>query len=277
LTSWNALMVSALAEAGAVLGRSDYLDAARSCAAFIVEQMRDGEGRLLRTFKDGRAHLNAYLEDHAYLVEALLTLYEASFEQRWFDAARETAETMIERFGDRERGGFYSTSSDHQELIARRKDLGDHPIPSGNSSAALGLLRLAALTGEGSYESWAEGVLRIMHPAAIRHPDGFGHLLRALDFHLEPAREVALVAPANGDPAAALGNLAAVVRSAFRPRVVLAGGPEGSEVPELMNQRPTVGGRPTAYVCERFACQAPVTDPDALAAQIGDDGGSDGN
>jgi uncharacterized protein YyaL (SSP411 family) len=277
LTSWNALMISALAEAGAVLDRSDYIDAARSCAAFVLEGMRDGEGRLLRTFKDGRAHLNAYLEDHAYLVEALLTLYEASLEQRWFEAARETAEAMIERFGDRERGGFFSTSSDHQELIARRKDLGDHPIPSGNSSAALGLLRLAALTGEGSYESWAEGVLRIMHPAAVRHPDGFGHLLLALDFYLEPSREVALVAPANGDPVAALGDLAAVVRSAFRPRVVLAGGPEGSEQPELMRERPAVEGRPTAYVCEHFACQAPVTDPEALAAQIGDDGASDGD
>ncbi len=103
---------------------------------------------------------------------------------------------MIERFGDRERGGFFSTSDDHEELIARRKDVGDHPIPAGNSSAALGLLRLAALTGEHEYEKWAEGVLRLMYPAAIRHPEGFGHLLQALDFHLEPTKEVALVAPA---------------------------------------------------------------------------------
>src|SRR3954447_1354422 len=170
LTSWNALTLSALAEAGAVLGRADYLDAARDCAGFLLGEVRDEDGRLLRTYKDGRAHLNAYLEDHAYLVEALLTLYEASFDGRWFDAARETAETMIERFGDGERGGFYSTSVDHEELIARRKDLGDHPIPSGNSAAALALLRLAALTGEHRYEEWAEGVLRLMAPAAQRHP-----------------------------------------------------------------------------------------------------------
>jgi uncharacterized protein len=278
LSSWNALMIAALAEAGAVLGRPDYLGAARSCAAFVLDQMRDPSGRLLRTFKDGRARLNAYLEDHAFLVEALLTLYESSFEIRWFDAARETAEAMIERFGDDERGGFFSTSSDHEELIARRKDLGDHPIPSGNSSAAFGLLRLAALTGERSYEEWAEGVLRLMERAAARHPEGFGHLLRALDFRLAPTREVALVAPASEDGTTqGIEKLADVVRSAFRPHLVLAGGPEGSERPELMRDRPAVDGKPAAYVCERFVCQAPVTEPQALAARIGDDARGDGD
>ena len=270
LASWNALMISALAEAGAVLGRPDYLVAARSCATFVLEQMRDPEGRLLRTYKDGRAHLNAYLEDHAYLLEALLGLYEATFELRWFDAARETAEAVIERFEDAQNGGFFSTSDDHEELIARRKDLGDHPIPAGNSAAALGLLRLAALTGERRFEDSAEGVLRLMHPAAIRHPEGFGHLLRALDFHLEPTREVALVSPPGRGPEA-LAELAAVVRGGLRPRLVLAGGPQGTDRPELMLDRIAMDGRTAAYVCEGFACQAPVTDPDALAAQIRDD------
>ncbi|HEY5977861.1 MAG TPA: thioredoxin domain-containing protein, partial [Solirubrobacterales bacterium] len=152
LAAWNALAIAALAEAGAVLERPDYLDAARACAEFVLEEMRDPDGRLLRTYNDGSARLNAYLEDHAFLVEALLTLYEAGFERRWFEHARELADTMIERFGDPERGGFFSTSSDHEALIARRKEAGDHPIPSGNSSAALGLLRLAALTGEREYE-----------------------------------------------------------------------------------------------------------------------------
>jgi uncharacterized protein len=269
LASWNALMIAALAEAGAVLPRPDYLDAARVCATFLLEHMRDSEGRLLRTYKDGQARLNAYLEDHAFLLEALLTLYESSFETGWFDAARELAETMIARFGDRERGGFFSTSTDHEALIARRKDLGDHPIPSGNSSAALGLLRLAALSGEHGYEQWAVGVLRLLYPAAIRHPEGFGHLLQALDFHLEPAREVALVAPrADGDPALQLAELAGVVRSAYRPRLVLAGGPEGTERPELMRNRPAVDRRPAAYVCENFACRAPVTEPEELARAL---------
>ncbi len=269
ICSWNALMIAALADAGAAMGRNDYLDAACGCARFIWESMRDAEGRLLRTWKDGEGRLNAYLEDHAFLVEALLRLYEATLEVRWFDAARETADAMIERFADDQRGGFFTTSHDHEELIARRKDVGDHPIPSGNSSAAFGLLRLGALTGERSYEDRAVGTMRLFAPAAARHPDAFGHLLQAIDFHLSPVREVALVAPGNGGGASTpLRELARVVRSAHRPHVVLAGGPEGSDRPELLRERPAVEGRPAAYVCEHFACKAPVTDPDALAAAL---------
>jgi uncharacterized protein YyaL (SSP411 family) len=269
ICSWNALMIAALADAGAALGRQDYLDAACGCARFVWESMRDSEGRLLRTWKDGEARLNAYLEDHAFMVEALLRLYEATLEVRWFDAARETADTMIERFADEERGGFFTTSNDHEELIARRKDVGDHPIPSGNSSAAYGLLRLAALTGAGDYEDRAVATMRLFAPAAAGHPDAFGHLLQAIDFNLSPVREVALVAPTNGaDGSARLDELAAVVRSAHRPHVVLAGGPEGSERPELLRERPAVEGKPAAYVCEHFTCQAPVTEPGDLAAQL---------
>jgi len=257
LTAWNALILAALAEAGAALDRVDYLDAARQCAEFVLRDLRDGEGRLLRTYKDGEGRLNGYLEDHAFLLEALLTLYEATFEPRWFEGARALAETTIARFGDRERGGFYSTSDDHEELIARRKEIGDHPIPSGNSAAALGLLRLEALTGERAYGEWAEGVLRLFAKAAPRQPDAFAHLLRALDFRLAPAKQVALL----GDDLAALG---AVVRGGYRPHLVLAGGPSGSETPPLLAGRSAVDGRPAAYVCESFACRAPVTDPQQL-------------
>jgi uncharacterized protein YyaL (SSP411 family) len=257
LTSWNALAIAALADAGAALGREDYLDAARACAGFVLEQLRDGGGNLLRTYKDGRAHLNAYLEDHAFLLEALLTLYESSFEERWFREAQTIAEAMIERFGDPERGGFYATSVDHEELIARRKEIGDHPIPSGNSSAAMGLLRLAALTGERRYEQAAEGVFALFSQPAVQHPEAFAHMLRALDFHLSPTREVALV----GDD---LDQLAAVVREKTRPHAVLAGGPEGGEQPPLLAGRTTVDGRAAAYVCENFSCQLPVTSPEEL-------------
>jgi len=257
LTSWNALAIAALADAGAVLGRDDYLEAARACAVFLLEQMRDEQGNLLRTYKDGRAHLNAYLEDHAYLLEALLTLYETSFEERWFTEAQALAETMIERFGDPERGGFYSTSADHEELIARRKEVGDHPIPSGNSSASLGLLRLAALTGEQRYEEAGAGAFALFGKPAVEHPDAFAHMLRALDFHLSPTREVALV----GDE---LGDLASVVREHPLFHLVLAGGPEGTEQPPLLEGRTTVDGKPAAYVCESFACQLPVTTPGEL-------------
>jgi uncharacterized protein len=257
LASWNALAIAALADAGAVLGREDYLDAGRTCAEFVLTQLRDDGGNLLRTYKDGRAHLNAYLEDHAFLLEGLLALYEATFEPRWFEAAQALAETTIERFGDPERGGFYSTSSDHEELIARRKEVGDHPIPSGNSSAAMGLLRLAALTGERRYAEWAEGVFALFGKPAIEHPDAFAHLLRALDFHLSPSREVALV----GDD---LTELAAVVRERYRPGIVLAGGSGESEDPPLLASRTAIDGRPAAYVCENFSCQLPVTDPGEL-------------
>ncbi|MBA3867299.1 MAG: thioredoxin domain-containing protein, partial [Solirubrobacterales bacterium] len=261
LTAWNALAISALAEAGAVLGRGDYLDAAAACAEFLLGSVRDSDGHLLRTYKDGDARLNGYLEDHAFLLEALLTLYESSFDEHWFEQARELAETTIARFGDPERGGFYSTSADHEELIARRKEIGDHPIPSGNSSAALGLLRLAALTGEHRYASEGEGVLRLFAKPAVQHPETFAHLLRALDFHLATTREVALV---GGD----LGELAAVVRTAFRPNLVLAGGPEGTEQPPLLEGRTGVDGRPAAYVCQNFSCRLPVTGAQDLAAEL---------
>jgi len=257
LTAWNALMIAALAEVGAVLEREDYLQAGRAGAHFVLAEMRDDRGNLLRTYKDGRAHLNAYLEDHAFLLEALLTLYEATFETRWFEEAHALGELTISRFGDPERGAFFSTSDDHEALVARRKEVGDHPIPSGNSSAAMGLLRLAALTGERRYEQRAESVFRLFAEPAARHPDAFAHLLRAIDFHLSPTKEVALI----GDDVTALAR---VVRSAHRPHLVLAAGPEGTSVPPLLQDRPAVNGLPTAYVCEGFACKAPVTDLEAL-------------
>ncbi len=257
LTAWNALMIAALAEAGAVLGREDYLEAARACAEFVWNEMRDAEGALLRTYKDGRAHLKAYLEDHAFLLEALLTLYEASFEAVWFERARELADTLLARFADDERGGFFSTADDHESLIARRKEIGDHPIPSGNSAAAFGLLRLGALTGERAYENAAEGVFRLFSDSAGKHPEAFAHLLRAIDFHLSPTKEVALI----GED---LDELAAVVRGELRPHLVLAGGKEGTDTPPLLQGRNELEGQPTAYVCEHFTCRAPVTDPEAL-------------
>jgi uncharacterized protein YyaL (SSP411 family) len=272
ICSWNALMIAALADAGAALGRTDYIDAAVACAEFVERDLRDGEGRLLRTFKpvdgDGgdspRSRVLAYLEDHAFLLEALLVLYEATFDVRWFDAARRTADEMIERFGDPERGGFFTTSPDHEELIARRKDIDDHPIPSGNSSAAYGLLRLGALTGEHSYTERAEGVFHLLVRAARRHPQALAHLLEALNFRVSATREVAVVGP--GDDG--LGELAGVVRERFAPTVVLAGGTEGTERPELMLERAAVDGRAAAYVCERFTCRRPVTEPAELAAEL---------
>jgi uncharacterized protein YyaL (SSP411 family) len=261
LASWNALAIAAFADAGGVLGREDYLDAARTCAEFVLGHLRDEGGNLLRTYKDGRAHLNAYLEDHAFLLEALLALYESTFEERWFVEAQALADITIERFGDPERGGFYSTSGDHEELIARRKEVGDHPIPSGNSSAAMGMLRLAALSGDRRYEEAGAGVFALFANPAVQHPDAFAHMLRALDFHLSPTREVALV---GDDPS----ELAAAVRERPLFHLVVAGGPEGTEQPPLLQARTTVEGRPAAYVCENFTCRLPVTDPAELSREL---------
>jgi uncharacterized protein len=259
LAAWNALIISALAEAGAALERPDYRDAAVACAEFVLRDMRDDGGRLLRTYNRGQARLAAYLEDHAFLLEALLTLYETTFDPRWFAAARELAETTIDHFSDTERGGFYATADDHEALVARRKELEDNPIPAGASAAAFGLLRLAALTGEHRYEEAALGVLRLLHEIAPGHPAAFGHMLQALDFHLAPVREVAIVGPD-------AGPLERVVRGAFRPHIVVAGGPADG-VP-LLAGREQVEGRAAAYVCENFACLRPVTEPDELAVLL---------
>ena len=196
LTSWNALMVSALAEAGAALAEPRYLEAAAACADFLLEHMRDSRGRLLRTYSRGQARIPAYLEDHAFLLEALIALFEASCEERWFLQAADLADELIARFADPERGGFFSTSSEGEELIARRKDLDDSPIPSGSSSAASGLLRLAQLTGESEYERHALSVLMLLHEIAPRHPSNFGHVLQVQHSYLSPARPLACAVPA---------------------------------------------------------------------------------
>src|SRR3954447_4801515 len=259
ITSWNALMISALADAGAVLQRDDYVEAAARCADFVLREMRAPDGRLLRTYKDGEAKLNGYLEDHAYVLEALISLYEASFDPRWFAAAREIADFTIAHFADEERGGFFETADYHEQLVARRKDLEDNPIPAGNSSSAYGLLRLALLTGEYGYERRALGIFRLLHKLAPQHPQAFAHLLQAIDFHLAAVKEVALV----GDDVAPLER---VVRARFRPHVVLAGGDDGA-VP-LLEGRTPVDGHAAAYVCERFACKRPVTEPEELEALL---------
>jgi uncharacterized protein YyaL (SSP411 family) len=259
LTGWNALMISALADAASAFDDAGYRDAAVRCADFLVTRMRDEDGRLLRTYNRGQARLRAVLEDHAFLLEALIALYQATFDPRWFAEARALADTIIERFSDAENGGFFSTADDHEQLITRRKDIEDNPIPAGQSAATLGLLRLAALTGEYRYEEAALGAIRLLHALAPQHPAAFGHLLQALDFHVSPVREVALVGPDRG-------TLERVVRDSFRPHVVLAGG-EADGVPLLEGREP-VGGRAAAYVCERFMCRRPVTEPDELEALL---------
>ena len=212
LTSWNALAISALAEVGAYLlglpagepialpggphaaGRR-YLDACVSCAEFVLRDLRDDGGGLLRTYSDGKAKIPAYLEDHAFLLEALIVLFEATCDERWLAEASTLADTTIERFGDAEHGGFFSTAADGEALIARRKELEDSPIPAGGSSAALGLLRLAQLTGKQRYEQASAGTIALLCQIAPRHPTAFGHMLQAMHWTLAPMRPIACALP----------------------------------------------------------------------------------
>lgn len=192
------------------------------------------------------------------MLEALLTLYEASFDERFFVWARRLADEILARFHDAERGGFFVTSNDAEPLIMRRKDLEDHPTPSGSSSAALGMLRLAALSGEPAYEQAALGAIALGAQLAPRFPTAFGHLLCAIDLHTTGARELAVVGPQ-------ADRLLAVVRERQRPHLVLAAAEsaEGSSVP-LLEARSAIDGRATAYLCQHFSCQAPLSDPQAL-------------
>ncbi len=265
LTSWNGLMLAAFAEAGQALRRPDYIDAAKSNADFLQRTMRGDSGRLLRTWKSGSdAKYNAYLEDYAYLADGLLALYEATFEARWIEWARELTELMLTHFRDEKNGGFYDTSDDHEQLIHRPKDLQDNAVPSGNSMAASVLTRLSLLIGNGGYWQIAEKSTATMSKFMSQYPSGFGQWLNVASFILGEPREVALVGSQEQ-----LGALLEVVRDGYRPFQVIAAGEEGegASLP-LLADRPLVDGKGTAYVCRQFLCQAPVTDPLALSRQL---------
>ena len=268
LAAWNGLACRAFAEAGRALGRPDYVAAAVKNAEFVLGAMRPG-GRLLRTWKGGQAKLKGYLEDHAMVAAALVDVYEATFDRRWLDGARGLGEEMLRLFWDERLEGFYDTGGDHERLIVRPRNLFDNAVPCGSSVAIETLLRLAILTGESSYETAALKALRPMADLMARHASGFGRFLCALDFHLGPVAEIALVAPPGGN---GLAPLTAEVFGRYLPnRVVagiVAGDPKGTEGIPLLQNREGVGGRPTAYVCRNYACQLPVTDRDSLARQL---------
>jgi uncharacterized protein len=268
LTGWNGLTIAALADAGSAFERRDYLAAARETAAFLLERMVV-DGRLRRVWMEGEARHLACLDDYADLCHGLLALYEATFEPRWLEAARELAADMLRLFRDPEDGGFFYAGSDAEALVARTRDLEDHPTPAGNSQAAWVLLRLAHLGAEPELETIALDALRLVRDEVARFPQAFGTALVALDFHTAGPREVAIVGGAD-DPATAA--LVATARAHAGPDAVIAvgdpGDPRAAAAAPLLAQRPAVNGAPAAYVCERFVCAAPVTDPKALAAQL---------
>ena len=269
ITAWNAMMLHAFAEAGRVLGRPEYVEAAAGSADFLLRELR-ADGRLLRTWKDGRARIDAFLEDHALLADALVALYEATGDPRRVEAARELADAMLERFWDEEQSVFYDTAADAESLVVRPRDTFDNATPSGTSAAAMALLRLGSLVGEPRYTRAAVRVLEGLGDLVARMPTGFGHLLSALDFHLAAPQEVVVVGEA-GEPGTEA--LLDVLRLYYLPNTVLAlhtpDIPPGAEeqIP-LLQGRTRVGGKATAYVCERYACRMPVTDPGELKAQM---------
>ena len=269
LTSWNGLMLRSFAESGAALGRPDYLDAARKNAGFLLASMRGPDGRLLRTWRNGEAKLNGYLEDYACLADGLLSLHEATLEPRWLQDAVSIADGMNALFWDDAVGGFYDTGSDHETLVIRPRDVFDNAQPCGGSVATDVLLRLGVVTGNDDYSSKGATPLRAMQQLLGRAPAATGHWLGALDFYVSLPREIVIVGPA-GDPATT--SMLDEVSQRFMPNRVLVGVSDPANPPlkdsPLLEQRVMQDGLPTAYVCENYACQLPVTDPAALAVQL---------
>ena len=270
LTAWNALAIGAFAEAGRAFGEPTFVVEAVRCADFVLTHLRDDDGRLLRSWRNGVAGKPGFADDQALLASACLTLYETTYELRWFEEARRLADDLIRLFADGGRGGFFQTGADAERLVLRPKELSDNATPSGNSAAAELLLRLALLTGDPAYEDAGLSALRLVREAMGSAPTGFGLALSALDLHLGSSREVAIV----GDPAAAdtLALVAVVTSERYRPNVVLAvGSPDDEDahaIVPLLRDRDMIDGAATAYVCERFSCKLPVTDIEALRDQL---------
>jgi uncharacterized protein len=256
IAAWNGLALGALAEAGRRLDRADFIQAARELAEFLLGPLSDEHGRLYRSWRAARASNPGFLEDYADVANGLYELHVATGELRWLEESNRLARLAVELFADEERGGFFLSPADGEQLVARKKEFDDHPTPSGNSMLAFVLLRLGRIWGDDGLERQAGGVFRLVRDALPRAPSAFGHSLSALDLYLAPPRELAVIgSPEDEIAKAALAN--------FDPNAVVAFGPS-VDVP-LLAGKDLVDGRPALYVCERFACRAPVTEPSELA------------
>jgi uncharacterized protein YyaL (SSP411 family) len=257
IAAWNGLALAALAESARRLPSNRLLLAAEALAEFLLSALSAPDGRLYRTWREGQASIPGYLEDYADVAHGLLELHVASGELRWLEEANRLARLAVELFADDERGGFFMTAHDAEQLVARKKDLDDNPVPSGNSMLAHVLLRLSRIYGDDELERRAVGVLRLLHRGLTRAPSAFGWALCALDLYLSPPRELAII----GSPE---DEVARAALAPFDPNAVVAFGP--SEDVPLLAGKTRVDGKPAVFVCERFACRAPVTD--AAAIQI---------
>ncbi|MCG8583729.1 MAG: thioredoxin domain-containing protein, partial [Pirellulales bacterium] len=266
LVSWNALLIDALSRAGAVLGEPRYVDAATKAAEFIHANMRREDGRLLHTWRQGQAKLDAYLDDYACLINALVSLYEATFDERWVEEAVRLADIVLEQFGDDREGAFYFTAADHEALITRQKDMHDSSTPSGNGMAAFALARLGRLTGDNRFSDAAESTLKAAAEVMSRQTMAAGQLLLALDDYLHPQPEVALLGSG-----ADFDNVLADLRGRYLPGLVVAARPTAetgtnvsSTLTPIFTGKTLDGAGPTAYICRDFACEAPVSGKDAI-------------
>src|SRR3989441_109526 len=263
IAGWNGLMLSAVAQAGRVLGRRDLKTAAEANARFLLSRMRE-RGRMRRSYKDSRAPLAGFLEDQAAVADGLLSLYEATFDRRWLDEVRDLVREMLAAFWDEDAAAFFDTAKDQERLVVRPQDVTDNAIPSGTSLAVDVLLRAGMLLGEPSWTDRAQRTLERLAPTAAKAPLAFGRLLAALDFHLGRVVELAVI----GDPGdAQTDRILEVVRERFIPNRLLAVGAGAGAIP-LLADRQAPGGRATAYLCEHFVCQAPTQDPSELARQL---------
>jgi len=265
LTAWNGLALRAFAEAAFALDRVDLREAAERNADFLLREMRR-DGRLLRTWKDGKAHLLAYLEDYTLLINGLLSLHTATFSHRWLHEAQALTDEMLALFWDDDEGVFYDVGSDHEELIVRPRDITDNATPCGSSAAAEALLRMAVLTGDESLAQKAERLIRGVAPLAARYPLGFGNWLRIIDRYLAPPTEVVVTGDPSGEGAR---SLLAPLRERL-PSFAFVGLAPGEVSPFLT---PLLEGRagaaaPTAYVCHGYVCDLPAHDPATLALQL---------
>jgi uncharacterized protein YyaL (SSP411 family) len=262
LVSWNGLAIRAFAEAGRILNRPAYLHAAEKAADFLLNSLRV-DGRLVRSYKDGPSSIPAFLEDYAFLIEAVLTLYETAFDSRYLADARELVDQMVQYFWDDEQGCFFDVAADIEELVVRPRGFFDNPIPSGNAAATYALLRLEALTGDQSYGRRALAAFRVAADLMARAPLGFSYLLSALDFYFSPQVQIAIVGSIGSEDT---GRLTRAVFDRYLPnKVVAVGEPEAGP---LLAGRQRLDDRATAYVCEHFACKMPVTDVEALVIQL---------
>ena len=256
IASWNGLMLAALAEAGRRLDRAGWIDEGRALAGFLLGPL-SSEGRLHRSRRAGRSSGAGFLDDYANVAHGLYELHVATGELRWLEESRRLALLAVELFGDDEQGGFFLAPAGGEQLVARKKELIDHPVPSGNSMLAYVLLRLGRIYGDDELERRAVGVLRLVGPSLGRAPTELAWALNALDLYLSTPREIAIAGPPSSEVARA-------ALEPFDPNAVVAFGP-ADDVP-LLEGKGLVDGKPAVYVCERFACQKPVTDPAELGA-----------